>query len=118
MNEQRKFKTGAVRDSSDGKGRFDLLPWYGIWEVAKHCEQGALHYGERNVDKGIPAHSLLDSAARHLARLIAGETNEDHARAAAWNILWYLNQRTTHPELDDMPRYDGNSDEDSVFYAN
>ena len=96
MSDQRQFDPGAVRDSSAGKGRFDLLPWYGIWEVAKHCEQGALHYGERNVDKGIPAHSLLDSAARHLARLIAGETGEDHARAAAWNLLWYLNQRTTH----------------------
>lgn len=28
--------------------------------------------------------------------------DEDHLRAAAWNLLWALNQRTTHPELDDL----------------
>lgn len=60
------FATGAVRDCKRGGGRMDLLPWYGIMEVSKHCEEGALKYGEHNVDKGIPLHSLLDSAARHL----------------------------------------------------
>ena len=96
------FSTGAKRDIQHGKGRMDLLPWYGIMEVSKHCEEGADKYGEHNVDKGIPLHSLCDSAARHLAKFIAGETDEDHLRAAAWNLLWALNQRTTHPELNDM----------------
>ena len=36
------------------------------------------------------------------AKFMAGETDEDHLRAAAWNILWALNQRTTHPELNDL----------------
>lgn len=96
------FSTGAVRDMKRGVGRMDLLPWYGIMEVSKHCEEGAEKYGEHNVDKGIPLHSLCDSAARHLAKFIAGETDEDHLRAAAWNLLWALNQRKTHPELDDL----------------
>lgn len=99
------FSTGAVRDMHTGKGRMDLLPWRGIICVSQLCEEGALKYGERNVDKGIPLHSLLDSAARHLAKHIAGETDEDHLRAAAWNLLWALEQRTTHPELDDMPKH-------------
>ena len=98
------FKTGAVRDLSVGKGRMDLLPWLAIIEVAKHCEKGAIKYGERNVDKGIPIHSLLDSAARHLAKHISGLTDEDHLVAACWNLLWALQQRFTHPELDDMPK--------------
>lgn len=96
------FSTGAVRDMKRGVGRMDLLPWYGIMEVSKHCEEGAEKYGEHNVDKGIPLHSLCDSAARHLAKFIAGETDEDHLRAATWNLLWALNQRKTHPELDDL----------------
>lgn len=96
------FATGARRDIQHGKGRMDLLPWYGIMEVSKHCEEGAEKYGEHNVDKGIPLHSLCDSAARHLAKFIAGEMDEDHLRAAAWNLLWALNQRKTHPELDDL----------------
>lgn len=100
--ERTEFKTGAVRDMKRGVGRMDLLPWYGIIEVSKHCEEGADKYGEHNVDRGIPLHSLCDSAARHLAKFIAGETDEDHLRAAAWNLLWALNQRKTHPELDDL----------------
>ena len=100
--ERTKFETGAVRDMKTGKGRMDLLPWYGIMEVSKHCEEGAEKYGEHNIDKGIPLHSLCDSAARHLANFIAGEIDEDHLRASAWNLLWALNQRTTHPELDDL----------------
>lgn len=95
------FETGAKRDMHAGKGRMDLLPWYGIMEVSKHCEEGALKYGEHNVDKGIPLHSLLDSASRHLAKYMVGMDGEDHLRAACWNLLWALNQRETHPELDD-----------------
>ena len=98
------FETGAVRDLSVGKGRMDLLPWLAIIEVAKHCEKGAIKYGERNVDKGIPVHSFYDSAARHLAKHISGCTDEDHLVAACWNLLWALQQRFTHPELDDMPK--------------
>lgn len=95
------FETGAKRDMHAGKGRMDLLPWHGIMEVSKHCEEGALKYGEHNVDKGIPLHSLLDSASRHLAKYMVGMDDEDHLRAACWNLLWALNQRETHPELDD-----------------
>ena len=95
------FETGAKRDMHAGKGRMDLLPWYGIMEVSKHCEEGALKYGEHNVDKGIPLHSLLDSASRHLAKYMVGMDDEDHLRAACWNLLWALNQRVTHPELAD-----------------
>lgn len=98
------FETGAKRDMHAGKGRMDLLPWYGIMEVSKHCEEGALKYGEHNVDKGIPLHSLLDSASRHLAKYMVGMDDEDHLRAACWNLLWALNQRETHPELDDRLR--------------
>lgn len=56
---------------------------------------------KHNVDKGIPLHSLLDSASRHLAKYMVGMDDEDHLRAACWNLLWALNQRVTHPELDD-----------------
>lgn len=32
---------------------------------------------------------------------MVGMDDEDHLRAACWNLLWALNQRVTHPELDD-----------------
>ena len=97
------FETGAVRDMHIGKGRFDLLPWNAIMEVAKCCEEGALKYGEHNVDKGIPQHSLIDSGIRHLCKYILGMEDEDHLRAAAWNILWALDNKVSRPEMLDVP---------------
>ena len=97
------FETGAVRDMHGGKGRMDLLPWAAIMEVSKHCEEGALKYGEHNVDKGIPIHSLIDSAMRHLAKYLEGWDDEPHLRAAAWNVLWALWMEQKHPELQDIP---------------
>lgn len=104
------FGTGAVRDMHTGKGRFDLLPWHAIWDVSKHCENGAQKYGEHNVDKGIPLHSLIDSAFRHLVKYLLGWEDEDHLVAACWNLLWALEQRTTHPELNDLYYHRGKSD--------
>ena len=101
--ERTQFSTGAVRDMHEGKGRMDLLPWLAIVEVSKHCENGAKKYGEHNVDKGIPLHSLCDSGMRHLAKFVAGMTDENHLVAAAWNILWAIQMTLTHPELVDVP---------------
>ena len=101
--ERTTFETGAVRDMHDGKGRMDLLPWAAIMEVSKHCEAGAIKYGEHNVDKGIPTHSLLDSAIRHAAKYLDGWTDEPHLVAAAWNLLWAIEMEIKHPECVDTP---------------
>ena len=101
--ERTTFETGAVRDMHEGKGRMDLLPWAAIMEVSKHCEAGALKYGEHNVDKGIPTHSLLDSAIRHAAKYLDGWTDEPHLVAAAWNLLWAIEMEIKHPECVDTP---------------
>ena len=94
---------GFQRDMHEGKGRMDLLPWRAIIEVSKHCEEGAKKYGERNIDKGCPQHSLIDSAFRHLAKYTIGMTDEDHLRACAWNILWALEQEVCRPDMQDIP---------------
>ena len=96
-------KPMGVRDMHDGKGRMDLLPWAAIIEVSKHCEAGAKKYGEHNVDKGIPTSSLCDSAARHLAKYLDGQTDENHLVAAAWNLLWALEMVSKHPECVNTP---------------
>lgn len=101
--ERTKFPSGALRDMHTGKGRMDLLPWSAIMEVSKHCEAGALKYGEHNVDKGIPTHSLLDSAIRHAAKYLAGYVDEPHLVAAAWNLLWAIEMEIVHPECVDTP---------------
>lgn len=100
---RREFETGAVRDMAEGKGRMDLLPWAAIMEVSKHCEAGAVKYGEHNIDKGIPTHSLCDSAARHLAKYLDGWEDEPHLLAATWNLLWAIQMILKKPEMVDTP---------------
>lgn len=100
---RREFVTGAVRDIQEGKGRYDLLPWEAIHELAIHCEQGARKYGERNCEKGIPIHSLIDSAIRHLSCYMMGHRDEPHLRAALWNIAWAIWTEIKRPEMQDIP---------------
>ena len=94
---------GFQRDMHEGKGRMDLLPWRAIIEASKLCEEGAKKYGERNIDKGCPQHSLIDSAFRHLAKYVIGMTDEDHLRSAVWNLLWALEQQVCRPDMQDIP---------------
>lgn len=101
--ERTEFSTGAVRDMHIGKGRMDLLPWNAIMEVSKHCENGAIKYGEHNVDRGIPVHSLMDSGIRHAAKHFIGMKDEPHLTAACWNFLWALEMELTKPEMVDVP---------------
>lgn len=100
---RREFETGALRDIQLGKGRYDLLPWEAIHELALHCEAGALKYGERNCEKGIPIHSLIDSAFRHLSCYMRGETDEPHLRATMWNIAFAIWMEKKKPEMQNIP---------------
>lgn len=107
---RQEFPTGAVRDIQEGKGRFDLLPTRGMREVAKHFEAGAKKYSDRNWEKGIPLSRFLDSGLRHTFACLEGQTDENHAAAATWNLLCFLETRARiqagllPAELDDLPR--------------
>jgi len=85
--ERREFGTGAVRDMSKGKGRYDLLPSRALRRLAKHYENGANKYFANNWKLGIPLHSYADSAIRHIFNYLEGQTDEDHATAAVWNLM-------------------------------
>jgi hypothetical protein len=54
--------------------------------LARHFENGARKYTDRNWERGIPLSWFIDSALRHLFKVVAGLTDEDHAAAAEWNI--------------------------------
>lgn len=152
------FDTGAVRDTRDGKGRFDLIspaflvgmaatstdPLAGIiWHLGHFLdadrsdmrlnkaawalidamggypnamrrlavvyEAGARKYADRNWEKGMPLSRCLDSALRHTHQLLAGDTDEDHAGHALWNVAALLHYRemiargVLSADLDDLP---------------
>lgn len=101
--ERREFESGAVRDMSEGKGRFDLLPMCVLMRLAKHYENGAKKYAERNWEQGIPSHSFADSAMRHIAKYMDGWDDEDHLISAIWNLCGLAFNEEKHPELMDIP---------------
>jgi hypothetical protein len=107
---RREVGTGAVRDRSTGKGRFDLLPLFGLLAVARQMEDGAIKYTERNWEQGMPLSWFADSGARHLGKLIAGFNDEPHLEAAIWNLMCLAEGRERikrglwPAELDDLPK--------------
>lgn len=104
------YQTGAVRDTG-GKGRMDLLPMSALIRISKHMEDaikpdpetGKPHYPERNWEKGLPMHTMIDSAFRHLAKYVDGMDDEDHLCAAATNLLMALWTEEHRPEMQDIP---------------
>lgn len=85
--ERQDFDTGSVRDTRAGKGRYDLITPIGLLRLARHYENGAEKYGDRNWEKGQPVSRYLDSAIRHLFNYLGGDRSEDHLAAVAWNAL-------------------------------
>lgn len=73
-----------------------------ILDVSKHFEEGCNKYGERNWEKGIPAHCYIDSAIRHYLKFKRGDVDENHARACVWNLLCLAWTMHNKPELDDI----------------
>ena len=95
----------------EAAGKFAFIVWDGIetavLDLAVHFEVGALKYEDRNWEKGVPAHSFLDSAVRHYLKWQRGDRDEDHASACLWNLVclaWTLKNR---PECDDLTSGEG-----------
>lgn len=72
-------------------------------EVAKHYEDGAKKYAERNWEMGISLHCYIDSGVRHYLKWIRGDRDEPHHRAFIWNLLGALWTQKHKPELIDLP---------------
>lgn len=103
------FPTGSVRDTRDGKGRFDLIPPLFLRRLAAVYEKGAAKYGDNNWQKGQPLRRFFDSTMRHLMAVREGQEDEDHLFQAIWNIggiAWTLEEiraRRLPAELNDLP---------------
>lgn len=97
--------TGAVRDTQEGKGRFDLITPEGLFRLARWYELGANKYTDRNWEKGIPVTRCMSSAMRHLVKYMAGYRDEDHLAAVAWNVFAIMHFEKFMPELDDRPEW-------------
>ena len=115
---RQEFKTGAVRDIQDSKGRFDLVSPLALKRLADLYQRGCAKYGERNYEKGIPLCRIIDSAMRHLNMYLAGDRSEDHLSALAWNAFALIHTEeqiargNLSVELMDLPCYINEKDMD------
>lgn len=100
------FTSGMVRDTREGKGRFDLITPFAEMRIAKIYERGAIKYNPRNWEKGAPFSRFIDSAKRHITQFAMGMEDEDHLAQATWNLMCIIHfQELGREDLDDMPHY-------------
>jgi len=105
------FDTGAVRDTREGKGRYDLISPIALKRLALVYERGASKYKPRNWEAGIPICRCIDSAIRHLEQFKEGYRDEDHLAQAAWNcfsaihLLEMIDRGLLPKELNDLISY-------------
>jgi len=100
----RKFDTGAQRDTGEGKLRMSLLPQPELKRVMRRYLEGAEKYGENNWMKGMPLSVYFDCAHRHLERWWRGEDDEDHAAAVVWNMLCAMYTERKAHDVDAFPK--------------
>jgi hypothetical protein len=81
------FSSGAVRDTQEGKPRYDLIPPVPMRRLADLYARGAEKYGEGNWTKGMPLSRYQASMERHLNAWKEGDREEDHLVAVIWNAM-------------------------------
>lgn len=93
----------CMREDRTGKGRYDLISPFAMERLAKWYELGAIKYAPRNWEGGMPISHCLDSLLRHAFKYLAGNNNEDHLAAIAWNAFAIMHYEMIMPELQDIP---------------
>lgn len=93
------FDSGMVRDTNEGKPRYDLIVPKGIpqhanmlYRWAMLMQRGAVKYEARNWEKAGGAEELdrfQESAFRHFMSWLCGDVDEDHAAGVMFNITAY-----------------------------
>lgn len=95
------FSTGARRDTQDGKPRYDLISVPALRRLAELMGRGAVKYGDRNWEQGMPISRFYASALRHLFEFgdPNGDRTEDHLAGVLFNVMAIMHFQ----EVDDLP---------------
>ncbi len=109
--DRRVSATGCERDNRAGKGRYDLLPVFALERDARLYEKGAEKYTARNWELGQYFSWCLDSAKRHIDKVLMGDRVEDNLAASRFHLACVMHyeemiKRGLLPaDLDDLPSY-------------
>lgn len=97
---KRKFDSGAIRDSEDGKEDYtETISWTAMKRYAQYMTGKKKTYGEGNFKKGMPIDAYERSLIRHLQKYMAnkyeGGTCEKegyHLCAMLFNIFGIIHE--------------------------
>lgn len=84
------YASGMLRDTTEGKPRYDLIPHEPLKRLAELYARGAIKYGDNNWQLANSEEELARfkaSAARHFHQWMNDEQDEDHGIGATWNIF-------------------------------
>ena len=95
-----KFKTGAIRDTQEGKLDFiETLSFTALNRYITYMTGKKIKYGAGNFKKGIPIESYEQSLVRHLQKYLVNkyengeeERGEDHLSAMVFNLFGILHE--------------------------
>jgi len=105
---RQEYITGAHKEIQKGKGAFYLIPYEAMELLALRFEEGALKYGERDWEKGMPISDCVSSAMRHILKYAWGWNDETHLGAALWNIAaicYYEKKHKDNKEVCNLPHH-------------
>lgn len=100
--QRQSFDTGSVRDTQEGKPRYDLMPTNALTRVADLYARGAAKYDDNNWKKGQPFSRVYASLFRHMIQWRDGDKEEDHLAAVVWNAFSLMYYEDFKPELNDL----------------
>lgn len=94
------FSSGMIRNSSDDKIRYDLVPKFMLKRWAGLMTRGAKVYLPHNWTKAKTLEEyqrFRESAWRHFMEYMEGDQKEDHAAAVFFNIsgMEYVKEKLT-----------------------
>lgn len=80
--------TGCVRETTNGRGAFELISPFALERLAKLAEWGKINRGDRNWEKGCQFGRCVQSIFRHLMKYEMGEPDEEHDDNLAAIVFW------------------------------
>ena len=106
------FKTGAVRDTQEGKENYpECLSFLALRRYGLYMQKASAKYGEDNWRKGIPVKSYERSLMRHLQKYFANkydgatlEPDVDHLAAAMFNLQGLMHELEKAAMSASLPR--------------
>ena len=100
MSDITTFKTGAIRDTQEGKESYvETVSFRALRRFAIYMTGKKTKYGSGNFKKGIPIENYEESMMRHIIKYLENkyekgtrEPEEDHLAAIVFNVFGIMHE--------------------------